>query len=137
MSSIKDVERQRAKFAYKCVEDVINQKQAELSEYKSYVKKIPMMILINGLAPTFAFILSKAKNKNAYYFVYRNISSWLESEDARIQKQGKEDLMVFILAQNSQNYRVLSNDILALFSWIKRLADGMIEDKTENEIKSE
>jgi CRISPR-associated protein Cmr5 len=64
---ITKLEKGRAEFAYKCAEEgkkIISKTQIdgewyEDDKYKSYVKKIPSMILSNGLGQTLAFVVSK------------------------------------------------------------------------------
>ena len=121
---IEDLEKKRAIFAYKCVEKA-NQDNGIKKEYKSYVKKIPMMILNNGLGATFAFIYSKKKEGNAYELIYQQTNEWLK-------KENKQDLVQWIIEQESQEYRATTNEVLALFNWLKRFADGMIEDKSDD-----
>jgi CRISPR-associated protein Cmr5 len=90
-------------------------------EYKSYVKKIPMMILTNGLGATFAFVYSKKKNGNAWELVYNQTKEWLKVPQ-------NDELVKWIIDQDSQSYRAVTNEVLALFNWLKRFADGMIEE---------
>jgi len=131
MSGIKDLAQKRSRFAYQKVEEsikkypnVIDEKTKKLvpskqqKEYKSYVKKIPMMILTNGLGATFAFIYSKKKKSEAYELIYKQVGEWFEIE---------EDLVKWIIDQESPQYRATTNELLALFNWLKRFADGMIE----------
>jgi len=153
MSSVTDIEKQRARKAYEYVSNIWNEyinikkeieekqidcKDKKLSkgykelckkkndkykiadDYKSYVKKIPMMILNNGLGATFAFIYSKKKEGNAYKLIYNQIQEWLKAN---------KDLVEWIINQESQEYRATTNEVLALFNWLKRFADGMIEKK--------
>jgi len=168
---IKDLEKKRSQFAYKCVSEIWNEykelenkakekkldckkdenKNIPLCEqlkekyklagnYKSYVKKIPMMILNNGLGATFAFIYSKKEKEKAYKKIYLQINNWLKEQDIKSgicddecykkekNKNCKDiDLVEWIICLNSQEYRVVTNEVLALFNWLKRFADGMIE----------
>jgi CRISPR-associated protein Cmr5 len=119
MSSVTELERDRAKEAYKYVTEANNNEKIK-DDYKSYVKKIPMMILNNGLGATFAFIYSKKKEGNAYELIYNQITKWLKAD---------KDLVEWIINQDSQEYRATTNEVLALFNWLKRFADGMIEKK--------
>ena len=121
---IEDLEKKRAIFAYKCVEKA-NQDNGIKKEYKSYVKKIPMMILNNGLGATFAFIYSKKKEGNAYALIDKQVLKWFALDE-------KKDLVQWIIEQESQEYRATTNEVLALFNWLKRFADGMIEDKNDD-----
>ena len=139
MSGIKDLAQKRSQFAYQKVEEaikkypnVIDEKTKKLvpskqqKEYKSYVKKIPMMILTNGLGATFAFIYSKKKKSEAYELIYKQVGEWFEIE---------EDLVKWIIDQESPQYRATTNELLALFNWLKRFADGMIEEKSDESTK--
>jgi len=141
MSDVKDLAQKRSQFAYKKVEEAIKkypnvkdektQKSVpskQQKEYKAYVKKIPMMILSNGLGATFAFVYSK-KDKDAYGLIYKQVDEWLKQ--CHIQKSDGE-LIKWIISQESPEYRAVTNEVLALFNWLKRFADGMIEGDGEN-----
>lgn len=58
MSLQKTLEQGRAKFAYQSAED--GSKIAKRKEYKSYVKKIPMLIKTNGLGAALSLLKPKA-----------------------------------------------------------------------------
>ena len=123
--AIKDLEKDRAKFAYGCVVEA-NKNDKIKNDYKPYVKKIPMMILNNGLGATFAFVYSKKKNGNAYELIDKQVLKWFHLDE-------KQDLVKWIIDQESQEYRATTNEVLALFGWLKRFADGMIEDKKDGD----
>ena len=123
--AIKDLEKQRSQYAYGCVVEA-NKKSAIKKEYKSYVKKIPMMVLNNGLGATFAFIYSKKKNGNAYALIDSQTKKWFKIDE-------KEDLVKWIIEQESSEYRSTTNEVLALFGWLKRFADGMIEGESDGD----
>jgi len=153
MNNVKSLAQKRSQFAYKKVEDAIKkypnvkdektQKSVpskQQKEYKAYVKKIPMMILTNGLGATFAFVYSK-KDKDAYGLIYKQIDEWLQKnyrtgqcdkntecyKDEKESQCSKIDLVKWIICLNSPEYRAVTNELLALFNWLKRFADGMIE----------
>ncbi|WP_457560911.1 type III-B CRISPR module-associated protein Cmr5 [Caminibacter sp.] len=186
--AIKDLENERAQFAFKCVSNVykfenesilknylikklvksnkkekdekeqeINDKREELEsywsnrdidlkfvnneeiekvindygkDYKSYVRKIPMMILNHGLAPTFAFVYSKKKDGNAWELIYAQTTKWLKEEKELINS---DELIEALINKKSQEYRMITNEVLALFEWLKRFAEGMIEDRKDGE----
>ena len=121
--NIKDLEKQRAEFAYDCVEKVANEYGKDsktANEYKSYVKKIPTLIQTNGLSATFAFMYSK---KKTYEVIYKQVQKWLEERDFKINKE----LVKWIISQPSSEYRHITNEVMALFMWLRRFAEGMIE----------
>lgn len=134
-TNLKGIEEGRAIFAYNCVENVNNNSNNKIAkEYKSYAKKIPTMIQNNGLGPALAFIYSKGsgkeKDKNAYSILYENISDRLKSEEVGLL-DANEKLIKSILEMNSVSYREVGIEVLSLFSWLRRFADGMIEGEMD------
>lgn len=125
-SNLKGIENGRAEFAYKCAEE--GSKLNKPSEYKAYAKNIPMMIKTNGLGATLAFIKAKGKGKgkdgNAYDKLYNQISKWLKDEKKLINNN---DLVKEIVEKPSSEYRFITIEVLALMSWIRRFADGLIK----------
>lgn len=147
---INKLEKGRAEFAYRCAEE--GKQILELSQidgdyyqddkYRSYVKKIPTMILTNGLGQTLAFILSKRQKgkankqagttdnpKNAYDLIYRQLTNYMRSDStARISMpSGESDLAKWVISCDSTNYRYITQELLAFLNWLSRFAEGMIE----------
>jgi len=152
--AIKDLAKERSQFAYGCAtqgKSILSLEQIDNEfykddKYKSYVKKIPMMILTNGFGATFAFVYLKRTKikkkgkqeiqagvkenpKNGYDLIYKQVDEWLKK--CHIKKSDGE-LIKWIIDQDSQLYRATTNEVLALFNWLKRFADGMIEGEEEN-----
>lgn len=129
-NDLKGIEQGRAIFAYRCVDEVCTMEKKIQREYKSYAKRIPTMIKNNGLGPALAFVYAKgepdANGNNAYTILYRNIDERLK-EEKFLQKDDK--LIEYILKIDSTRYREISNEVLALFTWLRRFVDGMIEDE--------
>ncbi len=132
LTTIKGLEQGRAEFAYDCAKEgnEINKKK----EYKSYVKKIPILIKTNGLGATFAFMLSKG---GTYIFIGEQVLAWLKNDEKGLLTdaehiQSFEDLTGWIISRNSSEYRALTIEVLAFFGWLRRFADGLIEGE-ENE----
>jgi len=101
-------------------------------EYRSNVKKIPMYIKTNGLGATFAFVKSKAKDGNAWELIYKQIFEWLIKDDKKfIGLPDGKDLILKIISLNSPEYRAVTVEVLAFFNWLKRFADGLIEEEAE------
>jgi CRISPR-associated protein Cmr5 len=74
--SNKGIEDGRAKFAYNCVQEAIAQKEIKQDDYKSHVKRIPMMIKTNGMGNTLAFIMSKGKAKGNDFAKQKDIDTY-------------------------------------------------------------
>jgi CRISPR-associated protein Cmr5 len=128
--TIHGIEQGRADFAYQCAK-----KGSEISkpkEYKSYVKKIPMMIKTNGLGATLAFAMSKKKGGNAWELIYTQLSDWLQTEGNKYLLDNKTgELSQIVIQLDSGQYRAVTNEVLAFFNWLRRFAEGLIEGEEE------
>ncbi len=126
--NLKGIEEGRAIFAYKCV-DEINKNKNVAKKYKSYAKRTPTMIQNNGLGPALAFVYSKIKegksdDEKAYKALYDAIGGRLKEV---YLLDSNDDLMKTIVKIDSTEYREITMEVLALFSWLRRFVDGMIE----------
>lgn len=121
--SVKNLEIERAKFAYGKVREVGQNK-----DYKSYVKKLPQMILNNGLGNAMAFIKSKSNGNSSSSAAYKKLYSHIEDylEEKGFLQQG-EDLMSVIVNMDSKTYLLCTKEVLAYVKWLKRFAEGMIQ----------
>lgn len=126
MTTMNKLENGRADFAYKAAEKGSKLDKKARKEYKAYVKKIPMFIKTNGLGATFAFIFSKKKNGNAYSHIYKQVSEWFKQEDNPFKFEFS-DFTEKLCEMDSQQYRAITTETLALFSWLRRFAEGLIE----------
>jgi CRISPR-associated protein Cmr5 len=130
---IQKLENGRAEFAYKKVTEAITElDQNQLKEYRSYTKKIPTMILINGFGQTLAFIKAKKTSNVSYSKLYNQLNEYLESGvSQRINKHQnnsqRTDLVEWVISLDTQYYRYATEEILVFMSWLRRFAEGMIE----------
>ncbi len=150
LSLQKTLEQGRAKFAYDCAEDgrkichgnEIKNEWYKDDKYKSYVQKFPMLVKTNGLGSALAFYASKrqkekdnkkagTKNnpKNAYDLIYNQITEWLKKEPKGLlsDRLNNNDLVKVLMDLDSIEYRAVTNEVLAFFTWLKRFAEGLIE----------
>ncbi|HOV79915.1 MAG TPA: type III-B CRISPR module-associated protein Cmr5 [Bacillota bacterium] len=135
---LKDIERSRAQFAYEKVNEAKEEFAADKkdgvkkqSKYKSLARKIPMLIKTNGLGATFAFI--SAKKERPHQLLYEQVGQWLKGYDG--QTFGKnEDLVKVLVSLSSPEYRAVTGGVLALFGWLRRFAEGLLEgDETDGD----
>lgn len=123
-SVIKGIEQGRAKFAYEKV------KAVEKNEnYKSCVKKIPMMIKTNGLGATLAFMNAKGNE-------YTTILNHIREQLTRINLSKASDNKGFIdevISCDSSKYRQRTIEVLAFLNWLRRFAEGLIEGEAGND----
>lgn len=144
------LEQQRAKHAFKAVRDVVDNHAEDSGKYKSYAKKVPMMIKTNGLGATLAFMKGKSKKETAYHLLLETTTAWLKKADttfdlftpssslrqaqgANRQAQGTADadLLDTLVKQNSDDYRRVTLEVMALYGWLRRFVEAEI-DKEDN-----
>jgi len=122
----------RAEFAYSCALEACEKSNKLKKDYRSYARKIPQMIFTNGLGQAMAFVCSKKKTGDAYDLIYKQISSYMESPYVSgIRKPSNEDLTRWVVSLDSYQYRYVEEEILAFLNWLRRFAEGLIEEGEE------
>jgi CRISPR-associated protein Cmr5 len=130
--TINKLESGRASFAYKCAEGV--EGKDKKSEYKSYVKKLPMLIKTNGLGSALSFYFAnsasngKVDTKKTYGLVYRHIEKWLKEDNKQLISFEDNKLAKTLLDMDSATYRAVTIEVLAFLTWLRRFADGLASD---------
>ena len=138
------VESSRAVFALDCVKNAFESPASK--EYKSYCMRIPSLIVANGLAATVAFVFAKKNDKQgnenkksansrceAYKLIYQNIFQYVNNySGGSITNNNDSALLSYILNLQSAEYRSLTNEIIKLFEWMRRFAEGMIEGEADD-----
>lgn len=118
------LEQNRANFAFNCAKNAGNNK-----EYKQWAKKVPMMIKTNGLGATLAFLNTKTQTQKQLIL---DLEKWFKS-DEKCQKliplnDTAFDLVGKITERNMPEYRALTIEAIAFFTWLRRFSDGLIAD---------
>ena len=126
MSRISNLEHERAKEAWSCV-DYVNAEETDTfkKDYRSVVMKSPTMIITNGLGQTLAFLKSKGKNDESKpeEKLYKDIENWL---DNRIKWTAKGGLIEKVIALPNDKFRHATTETLSFLSWMKRFADAVL-----------
>lgn len=128
------VEQGRAAFALERVKEAIANTKVDSDEYQSYSKKLPMLIKTNGLAATFAFMLTK-KDSPSYIALGSDIVKWLATSNPGISATGERILPAFLdylLNIQSDEYRLITNEVLSFMNWHRRFVEGLIKEKAKN-----
>lgn len=103
-----------------------------------------MLIKTNGLGATIAFIFSKRhedqqkkKKAKAYDLLYLQITDWLKQEpkhliSAKLAEQNgrRPELAEVLVTLDSATYRAVTVEVLALFTWLRRFAEGLIKEES-------
>ncbi|MBC7319182.1 type III-B CRISPR module-associated protein Cmr5 [bacterium] len=128
---INKLEKGRAEFAYECMMKIVNTTdEKKKKEYRSYIRRLPTMILTNGLGQALAFVVAKSENGNAYKLIYKQLTNYMKSKYiTKIQMpQDEKEFLKWVISCDSQTYRYITQEILAFLNWLKRFAEGMIEE---------
>jgi len=133
-TKIQGIESGRAKFAWDCAKNALEKlDKKKQKEYKSYVKKIPMYIKTNGLGATFAFMFSK---KDTYSYIGNQITAWIKQSPNQVfleENDKFETLVRKVIELDSPTYRAFTIEVLAFLNWLRRFAEGLIEEGESNE----
>jgi len=133
--SLKSMNLERAGFVYNEIIEFKkeNQKKEIRDNFKSYAKNIPAYIKQNGLLATYAFIetkFNKDKNKDeaiSYYALYNITKKWLCENGYRKEFRKEDTISSYLLELSSDKYKSVEMEILNLFSWIRRFAEGELK----------
>ncbi|RMH42632.1 MAG: type III-B CRISPR module-associated protein Cmr5 [Gammaproteobacteria bacterium] len=129
------LEQGRAAMAYRYAEE--GARLSKKKEYKSYVKKMPMMIKVNGLGAAVAFAFSKgAKNgepskDTPWGLIYHQLAEWVSTEK-QLVSLGQKSFANALTELDSAQYRAVTNEVLALLNWMRRFSEGLIEGESED-----
>lgn len=115
------LEQGRAQHAFEKAKDA-----GDKEKFASYAKKLPMMIKTNGLGASLAF--AKAKKENAWQDLFKAIEEWLQEKNYL-----RGELLEEIVKTDSSFYRILTNEVIAYLTWLRRFAEGFKSEKKEKE----
>lgn len=136
----KNLEYERADYAYKCIQDVIDHHDSIKKEYRSELLQTPARIYNSGLLQTLTFYCSKmevdekTKKKNHFIPLNLHIMKWILRDELSLPLdqwgEGPNEIWNMykskILAQPDQKMRY-TDRAMSVIVWMKRFADGMIE----------
>jgi len=132
--SVKSFYLERAKYAYDEIVEFkkkhSNNQSKSQSKLKSYSKSIPSYIKMNGLLATVAFLNNKRNgndsvDKEAYKGLYDITVKWLKQ--AGLLKIENNDLLDSLVKSQPSEYKNIEREVLSLFTWIRRFAEGELE----------
>lgn len=132
------LEQGRAEYAFKCAEEAKEKLKDKAKEYKSYAKKLPMLIKTNGLGAALAFAFAKGSKggvpdpKNAWGLLYIHIEEWTRQDIKELVHFEKNRLVAQLLKEKSPTYRAVTIELMAFLGWLKRFVDGLIEGEGDN-----
>ncbi len=124
------IEQKRAKFAL----DKINKVQEEdalKSKYRSYIERLPAIIVLNGLGQAMAMELASAElgsdkrnnDKKTHEQIYNDIQEWLKHCETLPKDQ---DLIEWILKAPQSEYIHAQYEILKFIDWLKKFSQAKL-----------
>lgn len=123
------IESGRADYAYRCVQQAT--RLSKKKEYKSQVKRMPMLIKTNGLAAAMAF--ANGKNEEHFKKILEHLRGWLaENRHGFWGDLQDQDLVQFLVGLDSKTYRLATVEVMGLLQWLRRFADGLIEGEAQD-----
>ncbi len=141
MSKQRDLERERAKFAWEKIQKIKNNPSDEVkSKYGTLAQKASADIQTNGLGQTLAFWRARATPKErgkespeniAHGEILKHIEGWLNKDGG--MKLGKNDLVDWITnVAKTNDYRRATIEATAFFIWLKRFAESELPRDKES-----
>ena len=156
--SVKTLEQQRALYALHCIKEFkkLEKYGVKKKEYKSEARKLPSMIMQNGLITTLTFLKSKAKagikkdkgkekeEINDEALILYQLVRYLKDEKIPEREADFSDVMKalndkdgtyrkylekLLSESDFTQYRLETAKALRIAQWIKRIAEGEIEDE--------
>ncbi len=121
MSKQRDLERERAKFAWDCIGSV---KEELRDEYASLAKGAPADIMSNGLGQTLAFWRAKIKDENAHSKLLQHVTDWLSEEKHGFDIKDKKIMGWIMGLEQTNQYRRATAEAIAFLIWVKRFAEA-------------
>ena len=122
--NMRSLEQDRAAFAWAAVK-AVKGKNFE-KKYKSLVKKVPALIMTNGLGNTLGYLRSKEGKE--YGELIKNIDGW-----ATEREFGGVDTLKWIIDGRTSSFQVMqaSREVLCMLNWLKRFATAELEGEAE------
>ncbi len=124
---MKTLAQKRAQFALKRIDQVRSQKEYSPAKVAMHLRRLPAMVLANGLGQTLAFLLADSKNnKNEpSYVVYDMLAEWLVTEQ-HLYEGKPERLLHHLVEGDSAKYQQAQEEVWALLDWLKKCADAYL-----------
>ena len=114
------LDQERAKYAWECVSDV-----SDIDTYANVVKSSANLVVNNGLMQTLAFLEGKSKKGNSQEHLLRHLCNWLQRRVfCANNDSGFEKTMDSLYQSSSDRYMQSTNEVIAIFSWLRQLADA-------------
>jgi CRISPR-associated protein Cmr5 len=136
---IRLIEQRRAEFALQRIEDALAQPEGgkyRHSQLKSFLRRLPAMIQMNGFGQALAFYYAKRTSYEAYGVGYKLLEDWLcaegqvyagaEGGERALHPQPRPYLLHELTSRDQYHYRRAEAEAQALLAWAKKFAEALI-----------
>lgn len=133
MRPLETLDQKRASYAWKCIKNISD---SEIASYTSLVKSAASLIMNNGLMQTLVFLKAKAKENNSQNLLLNHICRWLYAIVFDKGDNGEfSQVMGRLYESSSDEYMQSTREAIALFSWLRQLADARKSMSSSSEVK--
>lgn len=109
-----------------------HEKDISRMQYRSYVDRLPAMIVMNGLGQAVAMELAAAgpdsrkrsADEEAHFILYEGLQQWLCGEDGVYE--GKSKLIDAIVESSQKEYVIAQAEALAWLDWHKKFCRALL-----------
>lgn len=130
-SSRNSLEQQEAMYALASVKDIQAKKAS--GDYFTQVKRLPAMVLTNGLGHSLAFLRSKAGKNSAeesgHRALFDDVAGWLQELEVY---PSEGEIMEHILKGSMSKYLEAQSHVMRLLTWLVRFANAYLESEEED-----
>lgn len=126
-------EQQRAKQAWDAITYIERKHAGIKNKYGTLARGLPVMIQINGLAVTAAFLQAKQGYGSEQKQEYASLLVHLADRLRATPGYGDNDLMAFIRAASTDQYRRATAELITYATWLKRYVEAKGWKSSEGE----
>lgn len=112
-----------AMLAYDCVKEVKG-KNFE-GKYSSHARKLPSMIVQNGILTTITFMKAKASSDEGWKVLLSHIERYMKE----IENKKTDNLLRLFGEMELSEYRLYTQNLLYFAQWLKRIVEGELKDE--------
>lgn len=123
------LEQKRAKYAIDVIAKAKKKDKVKSGEdYGRHVRRLPAMILNNGLGQALAFLLAddEGKNQKASWQLYDDLQSWLCKQENPRCIYENDNLIKSLMDNGRSQYLQAQDETLKLLVWMKKFADAYL-----------
>lgn len=127
-ASRNSLEQQEAIYALEKVKDI--QEENISGEYFRQVKRLPAMVLTNGLGHSLAFLLASAEGKSrdnsGHQALFEDIAGWLHELEVY---PNKGEVLNHMMKGSMSTYIEAQNYVMRILTWLVRFANAYLDSE--------